>query len=146
MISLKPLANPDDIASVNRLVAEGAGRDPLVGPGDTFCFEALSSEETVGYVILHSIDWVARRGRGAVWIAPDSRNAGVGVEVIRALQTLAFDEFNLQKLESAVASTNVAMIKALEATGDVQEGTLRRTLFANGKYSDYLLYAAFRKE
>lgn len=71
---------------------------------------------------------------------------GYGTEAIRLVLKFVFEELKLNRLQLEVYSHNLRGIRAYEKVGFVKEGTLRETLYYNGKYSDEIIMAIIKSD
>lgn len=71
---------------------------------------------------------------------------GYGAEAVQLVQQFSFEELQLNRLELQVYSHNIRGIKSYEKVGFKKEGTLRQSLYMNGKYSDEIIMSILRDE
>ncbi|MGE7911323.1 GNAT family N-acetyltransferase [Lysinibacillus xylanilyticus] len=71
---------------------------------------------------------------------------GYGTEAVQLVQKFTFEELQLNRLELQVFSHNIRGIKSYEKVGFKKEGTLRQSLYMNGKYSDEIIMSILRDE
>lgn len=71
---------------------------------------------------------------------------GYGAEAVQLVQKFSFEELQLNRLELQVYSHNIRGIKSYEKVGFKKEGTLRQSLYMNGKYSDEIIMSILRDE
>ena len=78
------------------------------------------------------------------------RRKGIGADVTRVLTELAFDQYNMHKVELFTRADNRAMIRSAEKSGFRVEGRIRETLYFNGRFHDGVsmgvLESEFRRE
>ena len=74
------------------------------------------------------------------------RGKGIGTEVTGILTELAFDQYNMHKVELFTRTDNKAMIRSAERNGFRAEGKIRETLYFNGKFHDGLQMGVLRAE
>ncbi len=74
------------------------------------------------------------------------RGKGIGTEVTRLLTELAFEQYNIHKVELFTRPDNQAMIRSAEKSGFRVEGKIRETVYFNGKYHDGVLMGVLREE
>ena len=79
-------------------------------------------------------------------LAKDYRGKGMGAEVARLLTELAFDQYNMHKVELFTRADNKAMIKSAEKSGFRIEGRVRETLYFDGKFHDGVQMGVLREE
>ena len=148
MIALR-LVPPDDPRLVQMAAAMGmeAGLDPFEVPGGDSYFWIIEEDGSpVGFTGVHSINWVSRRCRGMLWIAPAWRRKGYGREALRQRNDILFDSYNMNRVEWATDTANAPMIAMGESLGHVREGTARQVAFYGGRYHDYALFSVIRSD
>jgi len=74
------------------------------------------------------------------------RGKGIGTEVTRLLTELAFEQYNMHKVELFTRPDNQAMIRSAEKSGFRVEGKIRETVYFNGKYHDGVVMGVLREE
>jgi len=74
------------------------------------------------------------------------RGKGIGAEVTRLLTGLAFDQYNMHKVELFTRADNRAMIGSAEKSGYKLEGRIRETLYFHGKFHDGVMMGVLREE
>jgi RimJ/RimL family protein N-acetyltransferase len=117
-----PLTRPQLEAHLRRSAESGA-----------HVFKVLDQDRVViGHVELGSID---RRNRslriGRVFVAPERRGQGLGVELMRAAVAVAFGRLQMHRVELSVFDFNHAAIACYERVGFRREG-VRREMFGSG--------------
>lgn len=71
---------------------------------------------------------------------------GYGTEAIRLILKFVFEDLKLNRLQLEVYSHNIRGIRTYEKVGFIKEGTLRESLFYNGKYSDEIIMSMLKKD
>ena len=79
-------------------------------------------------------------------LAREYRGMGVGAEVTRLLTELAFDQYNMHKVELFTRADYKAMIGAAKKSGFKLEGRVRETLYFDGKFHDGVQMGVLREE
>lgn len=74
------------------------------------------------------------------------RGKGIGSEVNNLLTMLAFEQYNMHKVELFTRADNAAAIRSAENNGYRLEGKVRETAYFNGKFHDGVLLGLLRKE
>lgn len=119
-----------------------AGYDPLaIGYADHVYWLATDGDAIVGAMSACGFDWRARRCRGATFILPAVRRKGYARAAIAERNRQLFHDFNIRKVEAAVAMSNDAMLDLQDKAGAVHEGKLSGAGFWGGRYRDYVLIA-----
>ena len=103
-------------------------------------------QEYAGLVTMHSID--ERHGKFSFSVLVDRpyRKRGYAEEAVRLILKYGFMERRLHKCNSACASYNTASIQLHRKLGFIQEGTLRKEWFFNGKHHDELIFGMTLEE
>lgn len=81
-----------------------------------------------------------------IWIAPDHRGRGHGVEAQRQLAAYLFENYYLERVEASTDVDNVGEQRALEKAGFTREGVLRHAWFRGGAWRDVVMYSKLRGE
>lgn len=72
---------------------------------------------------------------------------GLATDILRAISQYAFNELGVRKLTAGAMSPNVAVLRAFERIGYVEEARLRQHLSIEGEeYCDHVLLGCFREE
>ena len=74
------------------------------------------------------------------------RGKGIGTEVLGLLTRLAFDQYNMHKVELFTRPDNLSMIHAAENNGFKVEGRFPETLYFDGRYHNGLAMGVLRKD
>ncbi|HUI86272.1 MAG TPA: GNAT family protein [Nitrososphaerales archaeon] len=74
------------------------------------------------------------------------RGKGIGSEVNGLLTQLAFEQYNMHKVELFTRGENAAAIRSAEKNGYRIEGRVRETVYFNGRYHDGILMGILRDE
>jgi diamine N-acetyltransferase len=74
------------------------------------------------------------------------RGKGIGTEVLGLLSRIAFEQYNMHKVELFTRPDNHAMIHAAEKNGFTVEGRFPETLYFDGRYHDGLSMGVMRKD
>ena len=122
----KLYASREDIA-LGIIVKEG---DRLVGSAGLMKINPVNRSAVFG-ILIGDLEYQSR---------------GYGTEATRLMVKLAFEEFNLNRVELSVLASNPRGIKAYERAGFVFEGRAREAYFRGGRYVDELRYAILRSE
>jgi RimJ/RimL family protein N-acetyltransferase len=111
-----------------------------------FMFGLKGTVEAVGNAALFGIDWPNRNTQFGILVDPSHWSRGYGREVAARLVEYAFDELSLHRVQLHVLASNSGGVKAYQAAGFVQEGTLRQADFVEGRWEDVLLMAILSDE
>lgn len=112
-----------------------------------FVIAEKESQEYIGQIDLHHIDWKNRCANlGIVIGRKDYIRKGYGKEAICLLQSFVFHEMNLHRLELEVYEFNDKALRCYERCGFREEGRLREKIYKNGKYWDLIQMGILRSE
>ena len=101
----------------------------------------------IGNVKLDQFDWVGHTAMFGIMIGDkDFWGKGIGTMVCELVGEYAFNTLNLRKLTLSVYDNNPAAVGLYEKSGFVQEGRLRKHVFADGVYYDKIYMSKFREE
>lgn len=102
----------------------------------------------VGFVNLVNIDWKNRSAFHGIKISNSMfRSKGIGTDTVMAIMRYAFEELNLNRLESSIVEYNTASKKLyLEKCGWIIEGVKRKSLFKSNEYHNELIVSILRQE
>src|SRR5205807_3110729 len=95
------------------------------GRGVTLTIVAGASDDCVGEVRVHGLDWVHSRAELGVWLAPQVRGRGLAPRALRLAAAWLFDRGGLERVQVMTEPGNEPMLKAARAAGFVYEGVLR---------------------
>jgi RimJ/RimL family protein N-acetyltransferase len=102
---------------------------------------------TIGATALHGIDHLNRLASTGTIIGDRSQHGqGFGSEVVRLRTDYAFQELNLQRLETESLTENVAMHRCLEKVGYEKIGRRRRRIWRGGVWHDSFIFELLREE
>jgi len=106
----------------------------------SFAICVAESGVHIGNIYLRGIDWVARNGELAMFIAdPEHRSKGYGKSAIHQMIRHAFEDLNLVRLHLKTLYDNQRAISLYEKCGFHVEGRLRRHAYKDGEFKDVLV-------
>lgn len=79
-------------------------------------------------------------------LRPDRWGVGYGLETVRLLLGLGFEELGLHRVWGARSPLNAASAKTMASAGMVEEGTIREHIFKAGKWRDSVVHAMLDHE
>jgi RimJ/RimL family protein N-acetyltransferase len=138
---------PDHTVSMEALEKEYGGE--LSGNSPTRRTFAVIERETGRVAGWCSIRWWRPFHTSAdigLALAKEFRGKGIGTEVTALLTSLAFDQYNMHKVELFTRADNQAMIKSAEKCGFKVEGKVRETLYFNGEFHDGVQMGVLKEE
>ena len=99
-----------------------------------------------GLVLLRPGPETQRMVELSLAIAPTERGQGIAMDALATVLDIAFDEWNLERVQLRCEAGNAQAIALYERIGLVHEGTLRGATYTGGAYTDQLLYARIRSD
>jgi ribosomal-protein-serine acetyltransferase len=106
-----------------------------------FFIEDIGSEEALGIMSLHRIDWVRRSAGLGYWVRRSRWGKDIATEAAICVIDHAFRDLRLHRLELHIAPANLASHRVAEKLGFQREGIARQAEFINGKYHDHVQYS-----
>jgi RimJ/RimL family protein N-acetyltransferase len=141
-------SRPDNTTSMEELEKEYEGE--LKGENSrrrTFVIIHKATQEVIGWA---SIRWWrpfhTTADIGVVIGDKKLRGKGLGSEVNMLLTRLAFEQYNMHKVELFTREDNKAAIGSAKKNGYKVEGRTRETVYFNNKFHDGLLMGLLREE
>jgi|LSQX01.1.fsa_nt_gb RimJ/RimL family protein N-acetyltransferase len=106
------------------------------------------TKKMVGYTSFNNIDYIHRTIEGGgIVIGDKEANDGIILfEVMLIKLDYAFNTLNMNRITGKSLNSHPISPKFMEALKYKYEGTLRQSIFKNGKYNDQLLYSLLRDE
>jgi RimJ/RimL family protein N-acetyltransferase len=106
-----------------------------------------ASSKRIGTMGLHKIDWKNRFAvTGTVIGSKQHLSKGLGTDAKMVLLNWAFNELNLNKVESRVLSFNERSAAYAKKCGYKEVGRLRRHIFRKGAYHDEIILEVHNEE
>jgi UDP-4-amino-4,6-dideoxy-N-acetyl-beta-L-altrosamine N-acetyltransferase len=114
---------------------------------DTVHWKIVREGRTIGVTALHDVDYLNGSATSGTIIGDRSQHGhGFGTEVVRLRTGYAFDELNLQRLETESLAENIPMHRCLEKSGYVKIGRRRRRIYRGGAWHDAFIFELLREE
>ena len=129
-------------------IREFIGRARLQAEGDNG-FQAVIVDESgvvAGFIGFHFVDWNNRSTSLGYWLAEDRQGRGTMTEAVRALTTLAFVEWGLNRVEIRAAPGNKRSAGVPERLGFTKEGVLREVERHADGFEDNVVYSMLARE
>ncbi|MBK3625342.1 GNAT family N-acetyltransferase [Streptomyces sp. MBT49] len=79
-------------------------------------------------------------------LRPEAWGVGYGVEMVRLLLSVGFDDLHLHRIWGARSPQNEASARTLAAVGMVEEGTIREHVMKAGRWRDSVVHAILDRE
>ncbi|WP_405985305.1 GNAT family N-acetyltransferase [Streptomyces sp. NBC_00872] len=77
---------------------------------------------------------------------PNAWGIGYGLETVRLLLGLGFEDLDLHRIWGARSPLNTASARTMAAAGMVEEGTIREHILKNGRWRDSVVHAILDRE
>jgi RimJ/RimL family protein N-acetyltransferase len=116
--------------------------DALTSDFKTFFIEKKDGTK-IGYVVHFLTGTLLEIGYALV---PSERGKGYCTEAVRILVDYLFLSKDIARIQVQTDPRNVASQKVLEKVGFNKEGTLRKSYFMWGEWTDSLIYSILREE
>jgi RimJ/RimL family protein N-acetyltransferase len=129
------LRRPPSGAELGRRV-EGEAADRAAGTGVWLTIVADGSDECVGQIDVHDVDWDHGRAELGIWVAPAHRGRGVGTAALRLAGRWLLHDCGLVRVQLMTEPDNAALIQAARMAGYTDEGVLRSYLRERGHRVD----------
>jgi [ribosomal protein S5]-alanine N-acetyltransferase len=116
--------------------------------GTSGCTFAVIWNETGEIVASVGLGLEAKRARGGLGYMchRDWRGRGIGSEAVQVMNTWAFTNLELNRIQACHFPRNPASGRVLEKAGMQREGVLRGYLFKNGVSEDVIMYGITRAD
>jgi RimJ/RimL family protein N-acetyltransferase len=125
-------------------------RNSLSEKDVVFVIEAIMEDgslKPIGICGLHGIEWKNRRATIGIAIGDkEFWSNGYGTEAIKILIEYAFNELNLQRIESSAYDFHERSIAMQKKVGFQVEGRRRQAIFKNGRYVDEVMLGILKEE
>ncbi|MET7649874.1 GNAT family protein [Streptomyces sp. NPDC005486] len=79
-------------------------------------------------------------------LRPEAWGVGYGVEMVRLLLSVGFDDLHLHRIWGARSPRNEASARTMAAVGMVGEGTIREHVLKAGRWRDSVVHAILDRE
>lgn len=118
----------------------------LANPNKVMYMADNHEGKTVGVIGLDRIDWRNQECEGGpIVFDPNERNHGYAEEAITLMVKHAFEDLNLHRIYIYCYPFN-RIRDLLEWFGFQQEGVLRQSVFAQGRFHDKIIMGLLREE
>jgi len=99
-----------------------------------------------GFIRMDQIDMNNRSVRVGLDIVPEKRGKGLGTRAFRALLKFCFDHWNMHRLWLCVLEDNEVALRLYRRIGFHEEGRLRKSVFRDGRWKDYIVMSILKDE
>ncbi|MCX0241990.1 GNAT family N-acetyltransferase [Streptomyces drozdowiczii] len=104
------------------------------------------SGELIGFGRLATDPHQPRGATMGFALRPDTWGSGLGLETVRLILGLGFEELDLHRIWGARSPLNTASARTLAAAGMVEEGTIREHIIKAGRWRDSVVHAILDRE
>ena len=113
----------------------------------SFLVVSKNGDKPIGWGGLYDINWIKRSAELRFFIG-DTKfwNMTFTLESFQLLLEYSFKKLNLHKVTAGANVENKNSWKVIERIGFVKEGTIRDTIYRNGKYYDAYFYSILINE
>jgi len=110
-------------------------------PGPNLFLAIEVEGEACGGIGIHPLEDVHRRSAEiGYWLSESCWGRGIATGAVRALVPVAFDRFDIVRLQAGIFSDNPASMRVLEKSGFVLEAVHRNAVTKNGVTMDEHVY------
>jgi ribosomal-protein-alanine N-acetyltransferase len=107
-----------------------------------YCRAIVVNGEAVGSIALFIKDDVyCKSAEIAYWLGEPFWSRGIMSEAIKQLCQTAFEQYDIVRISAEPYAHNTGSRKALEKAGFVLEGIMKKSVYKNGSFFDYCMYA-----
>jgi len=151
-VSLARHANNSRIAAMMRdafpspYTLEDAHRfiSTATGPTPNLFLVIEVKGEAVGGIGIHPLDDVKRRSAEiGYWLSESLWGKGIVTDAVRFLVPVAFERYDIVRLQAGIFSNNPASMQVLEKCGFIREAIHRNAITKNGALLDEVMYVHF---
>lgn len=127
------------ISDAENFISKIAQQDPRTA------FAIANDKKAIGSIGLRLGEDVHRfTAEMGYWLAEPFWNKGIMSEVVSRFAGFVFEKFELNRIFAEPYTSNPASARVLAKAGFVLEGTMRASVFKDGKILDQFLYAKIR--
>ena len=100
--------------------------------------------EAAGGIGIHPFADVKRRSAEiGYWLSESLWKKGIVTDAVRALVPVAFNHYDIVRLEAGIFSNNLASMRVLEKCGFTREAVHKKAITKNGELLDEVIYVFF---
>ncbi len=100
--------------------------------------------EAAGGIGIHFLEDVKRRSADiGYWLSESLWGKGIITDAVRSLVPVAFERYDIVRLQAGIFSSNPASMRVLEKCGFIREAVHRNAITKNGALLDEVMYVNF---
>lgn len=101
--------------------------------------------QACGGIGIHLLEDVYRRtAEIGYWLSEPYWGRGIVTDAVQAIVPVAFDRYDVARIQAGIFENNPASMRVLEKCGFVREAVHRNAVTKNGVTMDEVMYARFR--
>jgi RimJ/RimL family protein N-acetyltransferase len=113
-------------------------------PGPNLFLAIEKGGEAVGGIGIHQLDDVrCRSAEIGYWLSEAFWGQGIVTGAVSSMVPVAFEQFDIVRLQAGVFSNNPASMHVLEKCGFVREAVHKNAIWKNGALLDEVMYVHF---
>ena len=105
----------------------------------------LWHNKVVGHIGFNTINYVLRKVEIGYWLKSDYQGKGIMSKAVSKLTALAFEDFDMTKVQISVAVENIPSRTVCERNGFTLEGIIKNSENLHGRIVDHAIYGLYRK-
>jgi len=114
------------------------------GPGPNLFLAIEVHGEAVGGIGIHpKSDVRCRSAEIGYWLSEPSWGQGIVTDAVSALVPVAFERYDIVRLQAGIFSPNTASMRVLEKCGFTREAVHKNAIWKNGRLLDEVVYVYF---
>ena len=126
--------------------SEGESSTRSTGTGATLTILEPGSDECLGQIYIHHLDWDRKRAELGIWVAPQARGRGLARGALRLVSAWLLRNCGIERVALVTATHNQPMRHAGQGAGFREEGVLRAHLRERSTRVDAVVMALVRAD